>query len=94
MRSERVRQLFLKYGNTEFMKKYPTPALAEKFELNEAAAAAELELPVATDFVSRPPRIDPQAMLRRIEETMHWRSTRPGECERRLAEKIPEEFVL
>jgi len=67
---------------------------AEKFELNEAAAAAELELPVAKDFVSLPPQIDPQVMLRRIEETMPWRSTRPGEKERRLAEKIPEEFVL
>jgi len=62
--------------------------------LNEAAAAAELELPVATDFISRPPQIDPQVMLRRIEETMPWRSARPGEKERRLAEKISEEFVL
>ena len=76
------------------MKKYPAPVPAEKFELNEAAAAAELELPVAKDFVSLPPQIDPQVMLRRIEETMPWRSTRPGEKERRLAEKIPEEFVL
>ena len=53
-----------------------------------------LELPVAPDFVSRPPRIDPQAMLQRIAETMPWRSRRPGEAERRLAEKVAVEFVL
>ncbi|PYJ60821.1 MAG: hypothetical protein DME24_08245 [Verrucomicrobia bacterium] len=94
LRSEPVRQLFLKYGIPNCMKKYPAPAPTEKFELNEAAAAAELELPVATDFISRPPQIDPQVMLSRIEETMPWRSARPGEKERRLAEKISEEFVL
>lgn len=65
-----------------------------KFELNEAVLAADLDLPVAPDFVSRPPRVDPQVMLRRIEETMPYRSTHPGEEERRLADKIPEEFVL
>ena len=53
-----------------------------------------LEFPVAPNFVSRPPRIELQAMLRRIEENMPWRNQRPGEAERRLAEKIPVEFVL
>jgi hypothetical protein len=76
------------------MKKYPAPAPHANFQLNEAALAADLEFPVVTDFVSRPPRIDPQVMLRRIEETMACRSTRPGERERRLAEKISAEFVL
>ena len=76
------------------MKKYPAPAPTNNFQLNEAALAAELDFPVSPDFDPQPPRIDPQAMLRRIEETMPWRSTRPGEPERRLAEKIPEEFVL
>jgi len=76
------------------MKKYPTPAAKEKFELNETALAAELEFPSGEGFLSLAPQIDPQVMLRRIEENMPWRSTRPGECERRLAEKIPEEFVL
>jgi len=76
------------------MKKYPAPAPTKNFELNETALAADLELPVATDFVSLSPQIDPQVMLRRIEETMPWRSTRPGEQERRLAEKIFVEFVL
>jgi hypothetical protein len=53
-----------------------------------------LEFPVAPDFVSHPPRIDPQVMLQRIAETMPWRNQRPGEQERRLAQKIPVEFVL
>ena len=53
-----------------------------------------LEFPVVPDFVSHPPRIDPQVMLQRIAETMPWRNQRPGEQERRLAQKIPVEFVL
>ena len=76
------------------MKKYPAPAPPADYQLNEAALAADLEFPVVTDFVSRPPQIDPQVMLRRVEETMPYRSTRPGEEERRLAEKISTEFVL
>ena len=56
--------------------------------------ADTLEFPVVPDFVSRPPRIDPQVMLQRIAETMPWRSQRPGEAERRLAEKVAVEFVL
>ena len=55
---------------------------------------ATLEFPVAPNFVSHPPRIDPQAMLQRIAETMAWRRHRPGEQERRLAQKVPVEFVL
>ena len=53
-----------------------------------------LEFPIAPDFVSRPPRIDPQTMLQRIAETMPWRSQRPGEADRRLANKVAVEFVL
>jgi hypothetical protein len=56
--------------------------------------APSLELPVAPDFLSRPPQIDPQIMLRRIEENMAWRNSRPGEAERRAAEKVSVEFVL
>ena len=73
------------------MKKYPKPVPAND-ALNEAADI--LEFPVAPDFISHPPKIDPQVMLRRIEENLPWRSGRPGEKERRLAEKIPVEFVL
>ena len=76
------------------MKKYPESAPGNSFQLNDAALAAELEFPVAPDFDSKPPQLDPQVMLRRIAETMPWRSTRPGAEERRLAEKIPVEFVL
>lgn len=76
------------------MKNYPAPAPGNEWRLNDAAVAAELDLPVEAEFISEPPRLDPQVMLRRIEETMPWRSTRPGEKERRLAEKISEEFVI
>ena len=76
------------------MKNYPEPAPGTEWQLNEEAATANLELPVDPDFVSLPPRIDPQLMLRRIEENLPWRSTRPGERERRLAEKIHVEFAL
>jgi hypothetical protein len=54
----------------------------------------DLEFPVAPDFSSRPPRLDAQAMLSRCEMGMPARNARPGERERRLAEKIREEFVL
>jgi hypothetical protein len=73
------------------MKKYPDHSPAND-ALNETADI--LEFPVAPDFISRPPKIDPQVMLRRIEENLPWRNSRPGERERRLAEKIPVEFVL
>ena len=53
-----------------------------------------LEFPVAPNFASRSPQIDPQAMLQRIAETIAWRSRRPGEQERRQAQRIPVEFVL
>jgi hypothetical protein len=75
------------------MKKYPKPAQAND-SLKETPLADPLEFPIAPDFVSHPPRIDPQVMLRRIEENMRWRNKRPGEKKRRLAEKIPVEFVL
>jgi len=73
------------------MKKYPT-----RSPVNDALqeTPVTLHFPVEPDFASCPPSIDPQAMLRRIADTMPWRSQRPGEKERRLAEKIPVEFVL
>ena len=71
------------------MKKYPAHSPA-----TEALHDAPLALPVESDFISRPPKVELQAMLKRMEETMPWRNSRPGETERRLAEKIPVEFVL
>ena len=62
--------------------------------LRDIPHTEHLELPIAPDFISHPPRIELQAMLRRIEENLSWRNQRPGEAERRLAEKIPVEFVL
>ena len=75
------------------MKKFPDH-LPTNDELRDASKSEMLQFPVAPDFVSRPPRIELQVMLRRIEENMPWRNSRPGEFERRLAEKIPVEFVL
>jgi hypothetical protein len=73
------------------MRKYPDHSPAND-ALGETGDI--LEFPVAPDFISRPPKIDPQAMLRRIAENISWRNSRPGERERRLAEKISTEFVL
>lgn len=73
------------------MTKYPNHSPSNDM-LKEAPDT--LEFPVAPDFVSRPPQIDPKIMLQRIAETMPWRSQRPGEAERRLAEKVTVEFVL
>lgn len=53
-----------------------------------------LEFPIASDFISRPPRVELQAMLRRIEENLPWRNRRSGEQERRLSEKVAVEFCL
>ena len=71
------------------MTKYPA-----HLRPNDTLKDAPLEFPVAPDFVSHPPRLDPQIMLQRIAETMPWRSRRPGETERRLADKVAVEFVL
>src|SRR5258708_5667033 len=71
------------------MKKYPDHSPATD-ELRDAP----LELPVAPDFISHPPRVELQTMLKRIEESLPWRNSRPGEGERGLAEKSPGEFVL
>jgi hypothetical protein len=73
------------------MKKYPDHSLAND-ALKETADT--LEFPIAPGFISVAPRLDPQAMLRRIEENMPWKNSQPGVKERRLAEKIPAEFVL
>ena len=73
------------------MKNYREPAPDNDSRLHDAA---DLEFPIAPDFVSVPPRIDFQVMLKRIEENMPWRSTRPGEEARRLATKVNVEFEL
>ena len=76
------------------MKEHPAQRATTDAALNETPETEHLEFPVVPDFLSLPPRLDPQAMLQRLEETMPWRSTRPGEAERRSAAKIDVEFVL
>jgi hypothetical protein len=63
-------------------------------QLNDSPTVPDLEFPIDRDFLSLPPRLDLQVMLRRLEETMPWRSSRPGEADRRLAERVDVEFVL
>jgi hypothetical protein len=76
------------------MSKYPASTPGNNPALNEPSSGKDLELPVDRDFWSRPPRIEPRIMLQRIAETLPWRSTRPGEADRRLAEKVDVEFIL
>ncbi len=77
------------------MKKSSAPAPANKIGAQpEPKPLPELEFPVSRDFISRPPRLDPQVMLERCAQTMPWRSSRPEEKARRQAERIPIEFVL
>jgi len=75
------------------MKTHPDQLPAGEI-FQDAPRTEVLEFPVDPDFISRPPRVDLQAMLQRIEENMPWRNARPGEARRRLEEKIPVEFVL
>ena len=76
------------------MNKYPDSPQGKGHELREHGESLKLDLPIDPEFLSVPPRLDPQAMLQRIAETLAWRSTRPGEAERRGGEKIDVEFVL
>ena len=71
------------------MKKYPNYSPS-----TDDLRDVPLELPAHPAFVARPPRVELQAMLKRIPENMPWRNSRPGEAERRLAEKIPVEFIF
>ena len=75
------------------MSKFPDPPQPSHLPLKEAPAQ-DLEFPVAPDFLSLPPRLDPRVMLLRLEETMPWRSTRPGEQERRALTSVQVEFIL
>lgn len=75
------------------MNNYPDPSPTTD-ALRDTPMSGALEFPVAPDFGSRPPRVELQAMLRRIEENLPWRNRRAGEQERRLSEKVAAEFVL
>ena len=74
------------------MKKSPDPSPTNDWQLNDAPAA-DLEFPVVADYVSHSARVDPQAMLRRLSETMPWRSVRPDVKAQRLEQRVAVEFV-
>ena len=76
------------------MNKYPASSPGESTELHDKTSTEELKFPIDPEFLSVPPRVDLQLMLQRIEESMPWRNSRPGEAERRLALKVDVEFVL
>ena len=77
------------------MKKSSEPvAQSHPDHLRETCSDDTLEFPSDPGFISYPPQIDPQVMLRRIAETMPWRSTRPGEKERRFEQAVHAEFFL
>ncbi len=76
------------------MSRYPDSLPNPEATLREAVDVPDLDLPIDSEFVSLPPRLEWAVMLRRLEETMPWRSTRPGEEARRAAQKIDVEFVL
>lgn len=76
------------------MNKYPDSARAKNSEINETVADPNLQFPIDSAFLSLAPSLDPQVMLGRIEENMPWRSTLPGEREKRAAEGMDVEFVL
>jgi hypothetical protein len=67
-------------------------------ELREVAPAyapeLDLELPLAPDFCSHPPRLSPLAFLQWCEEMMELTPTHRKSQDRRLAETAWEEFVL
>jgi len=68
--------------------------MTESAVTSQRSDLPDLEFPIAPDFISRPPRLDPEVSLRRCARNLFWRSSRPGARERRLAEQIPVEFVL
>ena len=76
------------------MNRYPERPKVNNPELKESIVDEHLEFPIDPGFISSPPRLNAQVMMRRLEETMPWRSNRPGEQERRLAAKVDVEFIL
>jgi hypothetical protein len=76
------------------MSSYPVSSPKADQELRDISEVPDLDLPIDPDFVSLPHRLDWPVMLRRLAETMPWRSTRPGEEARRAARKISVEFTL
>ena len=76
------------------MDKYPERQKPADLEMKDPAGTTDLEFPIDPGFISHPPRMDPQVMLRRMAETIAWRSSRADERERRLSSGVDVEFVL
>ena len=73
-------------------------SLARAQEIEAAIASfkeqpPELEFPIAPGFVSKPPHLDPAAMLRRCEEMLRFRDFE-RDAKGRLADRIDVEFVM
>ena len=94
--TEKIRQLFIKYGTLDLHEKIVRACSNDSVDGDRPGGAAlpDLEFPIAPGFISRPPRLDPQVILHRCAKNLSWRCSRPGARERRLAEKIPVQFVL
>lgn len=80
--------------HSKSMSKYPASPQGENAELREKTSTDGLEFPIDRGFLSLPPRVDPQGMLKRCAESLRWRNSRPGETERRLALMVDVPFVL
>ena len=70
------------------MGKYPERQKPADLEMKDSGGTADLEFPIDPGFVSQPPRMDRQVMLRRLAETITWRSSRADERERRLSSRV------
>ncbi len=81
------------------MKRYMEKSF-EQLQKIEAALAAfrpetpELELPIEPNFISYPPRVDPQLMFERCEEMLQYRTSNSDFERQRLAGRCNEEFIL
>jgi hypothetical protein len=56
------------------------------------AGLPDLEFPDEPGFISQIVPLEPEAILRRSEENLSWRTAAPGFDQRRLEEKIDIEF--
>lgn len=55
---------------------------------------SELELPVAPNFVSKPPRLTFEHSVALCEEGLEWKKRQPDFEQKRLAQKCSVEFTM
>ena len=80
--------IFLSMKNSSQLARDGSATTAEKLK------GVDIELPVAPDFVSKPPRVSLAVALALNEELLPMINARPGERERRLREKVTVPFEL